>query len=845
MQPFCSISAALFLCLAPARPVAHAQPAPKNETVLMLDHATGFSALPNGIMIEDGAAREQITALRDNVIRVRIASDGTMPEDSSWAVQPDALHSRVNVTPEVSAGLVGFRTAALDVQIDRNTLRLTVRDLSGKIIQQDALPVRFEGTSFRVSKTMPLDEHYFGLGDKTGPLDRRDEAFSLWNTDAYRFQESTDPIYKSIPYFMIYRAGVASGIFLDDTWRTSFDFGKALPGVYSFGAVNGPLNYYIVYGPSPRQVVETYAWLTGKPPLPPLWSLGYQQSRYSYMSQARVLEVAGKLRADHIPADAIYLDIGYQDRNRPFTINTKTFPDFAGMVTQLKKENFHVVAITDLHIADAPNQHYTPYDSGMAGDNFVKNPDGSVFVGTVWPGPSVFPDFTRQQTRAWWGRLYTNFHDIGIEGFWNDMNEPSVFNTPTKTMPLDVVHRIDEPGFAPRTATHAEIHDVYGMQNSRATFEGLKTLDPDLRPFVLTRATYAGGQRYAATWTGDNSSSWNHLRMTTPMLENLGLSGFAFSGADVGGYAGTPTPELLTKWLEVAAFQPIDRNHTEAGTGDQEPWVGGPVQEAIRRRFIEERYRLMPYLYTLAEEAARTGLPVERPLFLEYPDAAPDRHPIDTDVPAAGEFLLGHDLLIAPPPFPDESDVYAVEFPSAGWYDYWTGEKVRSPHAADPKPGQAVASAAQAQLSVEIKPGLETLPVFVHAGSILPIAPLVQDTNERPQGPLTLRVYAGSDCAGSLYQDDGRTYDYKNGTYLRMQFTCNVTPDGFELRVDPQEGTYPAWWKEIRVEVYGWKPSASAASLDGKTVRLSATPVNHGLAVTIPENAKGFDLTLR
>jgi len=739
----------------------------------------------------------------------------------------------------------GFRTDALDIAIDKSTLQLTVRDLSGKIVQQDVLPTRFEGTSFRVYKSMPLDEHYFGLGDKTGPLDRREEAFSLWNTDAYRFQESTDPIYKSIPFFMIYRAGVASGIFLDNTWRTSFDFGKALPSVYSFGAVNGPLNYYILYGPSPKQVVETYAWLTGTPPLPPMWSLGYQQSRYSYVPQARVLEVAQRLRDDHIPADAIYLDIGFQEKNRPFTVDTNAFPDFPGMIAKLKAENFHAVAITDLHIAKLPNQDYFPYDSGIAGDHFVTNPDGSVYSGIVWPGPSVFPDFTRQQTRAWWGTLYGDFHKLGIEGFWNDMNEPSIFNTPTHTMPLDVVHRIDEPGFVKRTATHAEIHDVYGMENARATFEGLRTLDPNLRPFVLTRATYAGGQRYAATWTGDNSSSWNHLRMTTFMLKNLGLSGFAFSGADVGGYAGTPPTDLLTKWLEVAAFQPIDRDHTEAGTGDQEPWVGGPAQETIRRRFIEERYRLMPYLYTLAEEASRTGLPMVRPLFLEYPNAAPDRHPIDTDVQASGEFLLGRDLLIAPSPFPNESDSYSIEFPSADWYNYWTGEKVTSPRPADPGPGPALSASSQVQLSIPVKPEPATLPVFVHAGSILPIAPLVESTNQIPQGPLTLRVYAGDDCSGSIYQDDGRTYAYKNGAYLLMKFACQIASDGFYLRADSQEGTYPSWWKEIRVEIYGWKPSANTASLNGEPLQSTVSPIDHGFAITIPASSERFELQLR
>ena len=587
MRTMFSFRAVLVMCLAPGWTVLHAWQAPPKAEVLLLDHGTNFAVRADGVDIEDGSTREEITALRDDVIRIRIGRNGKMPEDASWAVLPEARHSRINVTPESSAASFGFRTKSIQVEIARSNLHLTVRDLKGEIVQQDAMPVRFDGDSFRISKTMPLDEHYFGLGDKTGPLDRRDESFSNWNTDAYRFQESTDPIYKSIPFFITYRAGLASGILLDNTWRTNFDFGKQLPGIYSFGAVDGPLDYYVIYGPSAKQVVKTYAWLTGTAPLPALWTLGFQQSRYTYVPQSRVIEVANRLRADHIPADAIYLDIGFQEKNRPFTVDRSLFPDLAGMVAELKANHFHVVAITDLHIAKLPDHHYFPYDSGMAGDHFVKNPDGSVYSGVVWPGPSVFPDFTRKETRAWWGTLYQPLFKAGVAGFWNDMNEPSVFDSPTKTIPLDVIHCIDEPGFSKREATHAEIHDVYGMENSRATYEGLRTLDPGVRPFVLTRATYAGGQRYAATWTGDNSSSWNHLRMTTPMIENLGLSGFAFTGADVGGFAGTPPTDLLTKWLEIAAFQPIDRDHTELGTGDQEPWVGGPEQEAIRRRFIE------------------------------------------------------------------------------------------------------------------------------------------------------------------------------------------------------------------------------------------------------------------
>jgi alpha-glucosidase len=802
--------------------------------------------LSNGIEVQAGELCERVVALRDDVLRVTFARDGAFPEDASWAVLTNARRSAVPVTVESSPDQYGFRTGKLVVQIDKGSLQLVVRDQSGAILQQDARPVRFDEDAFRVYKTMPRDEHYFGLGDKTGPLDRRDEAFTLWNTDAYRFQESTDPLYKSIPYFMTFRAGVAVGVLLDNTWRSSFDFGKETSGVYSFGAADGPLDYYIFYGPTPKKVVQAYAWLTGTPPLPPLWAFGFQQSRYGYMTQARVLEVASRLRADSIPADAIYLDIDYQDRNRPFTVNRAAFPDLSGMVAQLHSENLHVVAITDLHIARLPQQSYFPFDSGVAGDHFVKNPDGTVFSGRVWPGPSVFPDFTRQQSRAWWGTLYRDFHNDGVDGFWNDMNEPSIFDTANKTMPENVIHRIDEPGFKLRTATHAEIHDVYGMENSRATFDGLLTLDPNTRPFVLTRATYAGGQRYAATWTGDNSSSWNHLRFTTPMLENLGLSGFAYSGADVGGFAGTPTPELLTKWFEIAAFQPIDRDHTEKGTGDQEPWVGGPEQEAIRRRFIETRYELMPYMYTIAEEASRTGMPMLRPLFLEFPKAFQDGHPIDTDTNASGEFLLGGDLLIAPPPYPDETDSYSVEFPSTDWFDFWTGGKIEVPNSSsmsDPDP--PVIPGPKVPLSIGVTPELTQLPVYVRAGSILPMAPLTQSTNETPKGALTLRVYAGDGCAGELYQDDGKTYEFQHGMYLRAKFSCQVDSEGLHLKIGPHEGSYPAWWKEIRVEIYGVTPKQSELLVNSKRIAQGIEVIRNGAEFVIPDDGKGAEIELR
>lgn len=831
-------------------------PAPVLFVCLLLGAALGVAAaqdftriqavhpLPNGIALESGSLRMIITALRPDVLRIRAGRDGHLPEDTSWAVLASARAATVPVEQESSATEAGFRTAALRLVVQRATGLLTVFDASGSVVLRQAAPLRFEGNAFRIAHLMPPDEHYFGLGDKTGGFDRRNHAFTLWNTDAYRFQEDTDPLYKSIPFFLTFRAGSAAGLLLDNTWRTSFDFGKQSPGRYTFGSVDGPVDYYILVGPAPRAVLESYAWLTGTPPLPPLWAFGYQQSRYTYTPASRLLQVATRLRQDHIPADALYLDIDFQDRNRPFTVDTQNFPDLPSVVAQLHRMHFHLVAITDLHIARAPGENYPPYDSGLAADAFLRNPDGSLYVGSVWPGPSVFPDFTRAQVRAWWGTLYEPFTRAGIDGYWNDMNEPSVFSEPTGTIPENVLHRIDEPGHAPRTATHAELHNVYGEQNARATYEGLLRVAPDLRPFVLTRAAYAGTQRYAVTWTGDNSSTWSHLRMTTFMLKNLGLSGFAYAGADAGGFAGTATSDLLTSWLAVSAFQPIDRNHTEKGTGDQEPWIGSPAAEDLRRGFIQTRYRLLPYIYTVAEEAARIGIPMERPLFLDYPAAARDRHPIDLDAGAEAEFLLGHDLLVAPSPYPEAPDAYTVEFPTAHWYDFWTGDAVPPPPPVA-APANAPPDATQlVPLATRITPSPGALPVFVRAGAILPLQPLVENTSQTPDGPLTLRVYAGDDCAGALYTDDGSTLAYQRGAYLRLRFACAVTPSGLTLQLSPHQGSYPAWWHTLRVEIYGWKPTQNTARLDNSTTPLTIENAGNHFVVLLPDNPSGQTLSL-
>ena len=829
-------------CLTLPALIGAAQPAPRVE----LSAVTASQPLHNGIQLQAGPSVIQITAMRDDIVRVRIGPNGALPEDASWAVLPSSRTSTIDVQSIEDANAPGFRTKSLDVRVEKNPLRILVRDLKGDHIVNDALdrPTEFSNGGFTVHKQMPADEQFYGLGDKLGTFNRRNQAYTDWNTDVGP-QEAIDPLYKSIPFFLGVTGGRSYGLFLDNTFRTWFDFGKQSRDTFSFGSEGGSLDYYILYGPTPKKVVEAYAYLTGTPPLPPMWAFGFQQSRYSYTPESQLRDIANRLRADKIPSDVVYLDIDYQYRNRPFTVDPGNFPKFPELVADLKKQHLHLVTITDLHIAHLPGESYMPYATGHAGDHFIKKADGKEFVGIVWPGPAVFPDFTRAQTRDWWGGLYKDFAQQGVSGFWNDMNEPSVFDGPGFTMPLDNIHRIEgnsAEGFADRKTTHAEIHNILGMQNERSTYEGLLKLRPDERPFVLTRATYAGGQRYGFTWTGDNASTWNHLRLATQQLLNLGLSGISMVGDDIGGFGGSANPELLTRWIEVGAFNPMFRDHSTLGSLPQEVWAHGPQQEAIRRRYIETRYRLMPYIYTLAEEASRTGHPLVRPVFFEYPEILAPKGPSFSN--GDSEFLLGRDLLIAPPPFAEMPEDYAVSYPPGDWYDFWTGKKMQSQ---PESPGiVAVSKAMGTGATVEqanspqpykVHPTLDTLAVYVRGGSILPMQPLVQSTDETPNGPLQLRVYPGKDCEGSLYLDDGHTFAYRKGVFLRQEFTCSLENGLFSLDFGAREGTYAPWWKSIEVVLYGWPSAHAEARLSGSTQPLKTTydGATHSLHVVIPD----------
>jgi alpha-glucosidase len=771
--------------------------------------------LQDGVELTAGPAKVRITLFRDGIIRVRLAPQGSFLKDFSWAVIESPVPSAVNIED----GKTELRMTAgrVVVIVKKAPLLISFADSAGNVLLADepSLPMAWNGTYIHAWKHMPAEENYYGLGDKPGPMNRRNHAYTMWNTDFFGWQESDDPLYKTIPFFVGINKGAAYGVFFDNTYRSSFDFGKESPDYLSFGAEGGELNYYFIAGPEPKKIVQQFTALVGRTPLPPLWSLGYQQSRYSYYPEARAREIVQTLRDKKIPADVIYFDIDYQQGNAPFTVNREYFPHFEKMIADFRAQGMRTVLITDLHIKKDPDHGYAPYDSGIKNDLFVKNHDGSVYVGKVWPGDSAFPDFTLTRVRDWWGGLYKNFVSMGVAGFWNDMNEPSTFQTLSKTMPLDNVHRLDDGS----TLDHRAIHNVYGMENARATYDGLLKLRPDERPFVLTRAAYAGAERYAATWTGDNSATWNHIGMSVPQIMSLGLSGYSMVGADVGGFAGSPPADLLTRWYELGVFYPMYRDHAAKGTADHEPWASGPEQEAIRKRYIELRYKLLPYIYTAMEETSRTGIPMMEPIFLEYP-AAEQLYGEDH------EFLFGRDFLVAPV-VTEKMDAQDVHLPPGHWYDFWTAEVYSS------------------EDQISLHPTLAETPLFVRAGAIIPMQPVVQSTNEKPDGPLELRVYMGEDCSGALYQDDGHTFAYQKGDFLRVNFTCEVTPQDMTVTSTIEKDAYKPWWTSTLLEIYG-------AGARPKEVHIG-DQLNHDwrydpkarcITLTVPDSLKNWNVRL-
>jgi len=734
------------------------------------------------LLFRSGQGTLAISPLSDDVIRIRFTGKQDFGRDHSYAVvnyNLGAVTAKADIKPDATK----LTTASLKVTVQHSPLRISFANAAGEILDADdaGRGISISGDELRVAKQLHDDEHVYGFGEKTGRLDKRGWKlggynYVMWNSDTPAYDSSTDPLYVDIPFFMVAQHGRFHGIYLDNTWRTFFDVGREQPDVLSFGADGGDLDYYFINGPDPKKVIERYTALTGRMPLPPLWSLGYNQCRWSYYPESRVRKLADDFRSKKVPADVLWLDIHYMDNYKPFTWNHERFPDPQKMISDLRAQGFRLVIIVDGH--PPALKGYAPYDSGIAGNHFVKWPDGKVFEGPVWPSqveknpkPSVFPDFSNPATREWWGGLYKSLLDIGVAGIWNDMNEPSVFDVPGGTMPLDVMH--DNEG---QPTTHREIHNVYGQLMSRSTFEGLSRLRPDERAFVLTRSSFAGGQRYAAVWAGDNTADWSSLRQSFSTVLGMGLCGFPFVGSDISGFVRPATGELYARWLQAGVFYPFMRSHTELGTPDKEPWAFGPKFEAINRRSIELRYELLPYIYNVMQQASETGVPAMRPLFLEYP----------ADERAAGiddEFLFGSDLLAAPMLW-DGLTERQVYLPAGDWFDYWTGKR----HAGNS--------------TIHVSAPLDYIPIFVRGGGFIFRQPVVQNTGAMPGNPLRVLIAPAANSVASLYEDDGESLAYRKGEFMKRQFRQTRDAGRLTVEISAPEGSFRPAKRDLILEIW-------------------------------------------
>ena len=680
--------------------------------------------------------------------------------------------------PDPAAALV-IRTGQLICRVEQSPCQLSFYDAQGRPLSEDAGGLGFRGQGATLTRRLAEGEALYGLGENTFGLNLRGQRLEIWNTDPETYEPAEDPINLCIPMLVGLHEGRAYGLFFDNPGRARFDLGRSKGDQLHYEADTGELCAYFFGGGTLPTVLERYTQLTGRMPLPPRWMLGYHQSRWSYYPEEQVRELSAEFRRRRIPCDVLHLDIHYLDGYRVFTWDRDRFPDPSQLLAGLGEQGFRVITIIDPGVKVDPG--YYVHDEGVARDAFCKLPDGTLFHGPVWPGECHFPDFTDPQVRAWWGDLYQPLLKAGVAGFWNDMNEPAIFGG---TMPHNLLHHYEGQG-----ATHGEIHNVYGLQMARASAEGLRRLRPDERVPLISRSGYAGLQRYALVWTGDNQSTWAQLRLGVSMCLNLGLSGIAFCGPDTGGFSGKCSGELLARWTQVGALTPFFRNHSALGTCRQEPWAFGEPYESICRRWIELRYELLPYIYTAAWQAAQTGLPMMRPLALAFPED-PRTYSLDD------QFLLGDTLLAAPVGHPGQTS-RPVYLPGGLWYDFWTGKRVSGGITADAP--------------------LERMPLYVGAGSVLPLGPVLQHSGEWPPEVLHLHVYPG-DGESWLYEDDGHSLAYRSGGFQVTHFQCETSADG-SLTVRRQvEGSFDPGYDRFEIHVHGQEAAPRRVLLNGQAI---------------------------
>lgn len=714
--------------------------------------------------IDNGLASIQFFS--DSVIRVRATFSSQYERDFSYAVCGSPTPASFEVTEnEHEIYLLGNK---VDVRIYLSKFRVVFLHKNGQIINSDeaAFGISSLGTEITRYVSLQDSERFIGMGEKTGPLDRFGESYEHWNTDKFSYPVNQDPLYLSTPFYIGLHHHLVYGIFLDNTHRSYFNFGASNRRFASYGASDGELNYYFIHDDSVANIIEHYALLTGFMPMPPKWALGLQQCRYSYYPDTEVINVITQYRNRNIPIDVVYLDIHYMDAYKVFTFHPERFPNPKAMHATLNEMNVRTVCIVDPGIKVDPG--YSAYESGLAEGIFVTYPDHQPFEAEVWPGWCHFPDFTLPKARTWWAENLTKLAEKGISGYWNDMNEPACWG--------QRVPDLIEFDYDGDRTTHKKARNVYGLLMAKSSRESLLMSRPNERPFLLNRAGFSGVQRYSAIWTGDNVASDEHLKLGVKLVNSLGLAGVAFAGYDVGGFAGEASPALFCRWIQCGVFSPLFRLHSMINSRDAEPWTFGEEAEEISRSYITLRYRLLPYIYSCFYVASKTALPINRSLAISYPF---DANIFKSD--AETQYLFGPSLLICPP---DSHQRYnKVYVPEGTWYDLFSDELF------------------EGLKFTAVETPLQKIPVFVRAGSIIPMQQTVQHVYASAGDTLELHVYRGANGSCELYEDDGISQDHLNGNYLlqKIEWINELN----HLIIHPHSGNYQSPFNNIKVLLHG------------------------------------------
>lgn len=748
----------------------------QTDTLQSLGALRGLTRHERGLLLDCGTAQVALTVLTPQLVHIRLAPTGTFAPRRSWAVaQPDEAFERAPWHLEADAATLQLTTSMLAVEIERDPCRIAFFDSGGRRFCADQAGMAW--SEQRVTTTWHLadDEHLYGFGERTAPLDRRGRTITNWATDPpFGHGPGSDPLYMAIPVFMGLRPSLAYGVFFNNSYRSQIDAGNEQPTCLCYEAQGGELDYYVALGPTPAGVLQQLSMLLGTMPLPPRWALGYHQSRWGYKSAAELRTIAREFRLRAIPCDAIHLDIDYMHGYRVFTWDNERFPDPAGLISELRTQGFRTVTIIDPGVKADPA--YAVYQAGLQHDYFVHRADGAVAHGYVWPDDAVFTDYLRPEARAWWGDLHAPLAQQGVSGIWCDMNEPTVFSRPFSagggnggTLPLDAPQ-----GPADEPTTHAEAHNLYGLLMARSAYEGMRRATNE-RPFILTRSAFAGIQRWSACWMGDNSSWWEHLELTLPQLLSMGLSGVPFVGVDIGGFTANASGELFARWAQLGAFLPFCRGHSHTDTQPHEPWAFGYQVEAIVRDALALRYSLLPYFYTLCWEAAQQGSPILRPLFYHYPDD-------QATYTIQDQALVGPNLLIAPITRPGYEHRY-IYLPAGTWYDWWSGAKLEGP------------------THLLARAPLERMPIYVRGGAILPRGPQVAHT---AGGPVLsgFDLYAG-DGDFTLYEDDGLSFAYEQGAFSTTRIELRQVGTRLRITIGPREGGYQPGTRRMILHIHG------------------------------------------